>query len=102
MLCLTLSVVYGIASLTLIPLVQEARRPGQSNFEVDARYFLFGRRTLRLKSVLMPQYVLLLLWHRLLHCRHDRLIIRARFSAQNRSAGLRRISNALMTSPTMA
>jgi hypothetical protein len=61
MLCLTLSVIYGIASLALIPLVQEARRPGQSNFEVDARYFLFGRRTLRLKSVLMPQYVLLLL-----------------------------------------
>jgi hypothetical protein len=61
MLCLALSVVYGVASLTIIPLVQEARRPGQSNFEVDARYFLFGRRTLRLKSVLMPQYILLLL-----------------------------------------
>lgn len=61
MLCLALSVVYGVASLTLIPLVQESRRPGQSNFEVAARYFLFGRRTLRLKSVLMPQYILLLL-----------------------------------------
>jgi hypothetical protein len=61
MLCLTLSVVYGVASLALIPLVQEGRRPGQSNFEVDARYVLFGRRSLRLKSVLLPQYVSLLL-----------------------------------------
>jgi hypothetical protein len=59
MFCLTLSVVYGVASLALIPLVQEARRPGQSNFEADARYSLFGRRSLRLKSVLLPQYVLL-------------------------------------------
>jgi hypothetical protein len=61
MLCLTLSVVYGVATLALIPLVQEARRPGQSNFEAEARYALIGRRTLRLKSVLLPQYVLLLL-----------------------------------------
>jgi hypothetical protein len=60
MLCLTLSVVYGVASLALIPLVQESRRPGQSNFEAEARYSLFGRRSLRLKYVLMPQYVLLL------------------------------------------
>jgi hypothetical protein len=61
MLCLALSIVYGVAALALIPLVQEGRRPGQSNFEVDARYTLFGRRSLRLKSVLMPQYLLLLL-----------------------------------------
>jgi hypothetical protein len=61
MLSLTLSIIYGVASLALIPLVQEGRRPGQSNFEVDARYFLFGRRSLRLKSVLLPQYILLLL-----------------------------------------
>ncbi|HEX3504741.1 MAG TPA: hypothetical protein VHU22_15230 [Xanthobacteraceae bacterium] len=61
MLCLALSVVYGVASLALIPLVQEGRKPGQSNFDVDARYSLFGRRTLRLKSVLLPQYALLLL-----------------------------------------
>ena len=61
MACLALSVVFGVATLALIPLVQEGRRPGQSNFEVDARYTLFGRRTLRLKSVLMPQYLLLLL-----------------------------------------
>jgi hypothetical protein len=59
--CLTLSVVYGVASLALIPLVQEGRRPGQSNFDVDARYRLFGRRSLRLKSVLLPQYLLLLI-----------------------------------------
>ena len=31
MACLTLSVILGIATLALIPLVQEARRPGQSN-----------------------------------------------------------------------
>jgi hypothetical protein len=61
MLSLALSVVYGVAALAVIPLVQEGRRPGQSNFEVDARYSLFGRRSLRLKSVLMPQYMLLLL-----------------------------------------
>ena len=61
MLCLTASIVYGVASLALIPLVQEARRLGQSNFEAEARYSLFGRRSLRLKSVLLPQNVLLLL-----------------------------------------
>ncbi|HUC50900.1 MAG TPA: hypothetical protein VMA30_16090 [Xanthobacteraceae bacterium] len=61
MLCLTSSVVCGVASLALVPLVQEARKPGQSNFDVDARYRLFGGRSLRLKSVLLPQYVSLLL-----------------------------------------
>jgi hypothetical protein len=60
MACLTMSTVYGIASLALIPLVQETRRPGQSNFEVEARYVLFGRRSSRLKSVMLPQYILLL------------------------------------------
>jgi len=54
------TVVFGIATLTLIPLVQEARRPGQSNFEVEARLVLFGRRGVRLKSALLPQYLLLL------------------------------------------
>jgi hypothetical protein len=60
MACLTLSVVFGVATLALIPLVQEARRPGQSNFEVDARFLMFGRREARLKSALLPQYLLLL------------------------------------------
>jgi hypothetical protein len=60
MACLTLSVANGIATLALIPLVQEARRPGQSNFEVDARYWLFGPRSSRLKATLLPQYLLLL------------------------------------------
>ena len=60
MACLTLSVVFGIATLALIPLVQEARRPGQSNFDVEGRFMLFGRRGARLKSVLLPQYLLLL------------------------------------------
>jgi hypothetical protein len=60
MACLLMSIIYGIATLALIPLVQEARRPGQSNFEVEARYALFGRRTSRLKAVMLPQYVLLI------------------------------------------
>jgi hypothetical protein len=58
--CLTLSIVYGIATLSVIPLVQEARRPGQSNFDVEARYSLLGRRAVRLKGVMMPQYSLLI------------------------------------------
>jgi hypothetical protein len=60
LVCLTLSAGFGIATLALIPLIQEARRPGQSNFDVDGRFVLFGRRGLRLKSMLMPQYLLLL------------------------------------------
>ncbi len=58
--CLTLSVVFGVATLALVPLVQEARRPGQSNFDVEAQFSLFGRRSSRLKAVLLPQYLLLL------------------------------------------
>jgi hypothetical protein len=60
MACLTLSVIFGVATLALIPLVQEARRPGQSIFEVEAHFMLFGRRGARLKSALLPQYLLLL------------------------------------------
>jgi len=58
--CLTLSIVFGVGSLTLIPLVQEARRPGESNFEVTPSFALFGRRSARLRTVMLPQYVLLL------------------------------------------
>lgn len=61
MTCLTLSVGSGVATLALIPLIQEARRPGQSNFDVEARFLLFGRRSSRLKATMLPQYVLLLL-----------------------------------------
>jgi hypothetical protein len=60
MVTLTLSAMFGIATLALIPLIQEARRPGQSNFDADGRFFLFGRRTARLKTMLLPQYLLLL------------------------------------------
>jgi hypothetical protein len=60
MACLTLSVVFGVATLALIPLVQEARRPGQSNFDAEAHFGLFGRRGVRLQSVMLPQYLLLL------------------------------------------
>ena len=61
MTCLTLSVLFGVATLSLVPLVQELRRPGQSNFEVMARFALFGRRSARLKTTLLPQYGLLML-----------------------------------------
>jgi hypothetical protein len=60
MACLTLSVVFGVGTLVLIPLVQEARRPGQSNFDVDARFLFIGRRSARLKTTMMPQYLLLI------------------------------------------
>ncbi len=60
MACLTISIIYGFATLSLIPLIQETRRPGQSNFEVEARYSLFGRRASRLKAVMFPQYLLLI------------------------------------------
>jgi hypothetical protein len=60
MACLTLSAVFGVATLALVPLIQEARRPGQSNFDVEGRFLLAGQRSLRLKVVLLPQYLLLL------------------------------------------
>jgi hypothetical protein len=60
LVCLTLSAGFGVATLALVPLIQEGRRPGQSNFDVDGRFMLFGLRSLRLKSMLMPQYLLLL------------------------------------------
>ena len=58
--CLTLSVVFGVATLTFIPLVQEARRPGQSNFAVEVRFSALGRWSLRLRAVQLPQHLLLL------------------------------------------
>ena len=60
MACLTLSVVYGVATVSLIPLIQESRRPGQSNFDVEGRFELFGPRAARLKTMLLPQYLLLI------------------------------------------
>jgi hypothetical protein len=60
MACLTLSAVFGIGTLALVPLVQEARRPGQSNFDVEARFMLLGQRSSRLKAMLLPQHILLL------------------------------------------
>jgi hypothetical protein len=60
LVCLTLSAGFGVATLALIPTIQEARRPGQSNFDVEGRFMLFGRRGLRLKAMLLPQYLLLL------------------------------------------
>jgi hypothetical protein len=60
MTCLALSVVFGVATLALIPLVQEERQPGQSNFDVEAHFKLFGWRSAHLKATLFPQYFLLL------------------------------------------
>lgn len=60
MACLSLSVLFGLCALALIPLVQEARRPGQSNFDVQARFHLFGARSCGLKTLLLPQYAFLL------------------------------------------
>jgi len=60
MACLALSVVFGVGTLSLIPLVQEARRPGQSNFAVETPFRLFGRRGARLSATLIPQYLLML------------------------------------------
>lgn len=60
MACLTISIVFGVATLALIPLVQEARRPGQSNFDVVVQFSLLGQRRSRLKAVLLPQHLLLL------------------------------------------
>jgi hypothetical protein len=57
---LTISVVFGVATLALIPLVQEARRPGQSNFDVRVSFSLFGRRSSRPKAALLPQHLLFL------------------------------------------
>src|ERR1700732_5078007 len=57
---LPLAPVFGVATLSLIPLVTEARRPGQSNFDVETNFLLFGRRGARLKTMLLPQYLLLL------------------------------------------
>ena len=59
MASLTVSVSFGVGTLALVPLIQEARRPGQSNFDVDARFRLFGPRSTRLKTTLLPQYAFL-------------------------------------------
>jgi hypothetical protein len=61
MVCLTLAVVFGVGTLSLIPLVQEARRSGQSNFDVEAHFLMFGRRSARLKATMVPQYAFLLI-----------------------------------------
>ena len=60
MACLALSIVFGVGTLALIPLVQEARRSGQSNYAVETPFLLFGRRGVRLPTTLIPQYLLLL------------------------------------------
>lgn len=60
MACLTVSLAFGVAAVALIALVQEARRPGQSNFDVEVQFSLLGRHSSRLKAVLVPQHLLLL------------------------------------------
>jgi hypothetical protein len=64
--------VFGVATLSLIPLMQEARRAGQSNFEVEARFMLFGRRGAAAIGAAAAIPVVARRPHRLRH-RHDRL-----------------------------
>lgn len=64
LLSLSLSVAFGILTLTLIPLVQEQRRLGhQSNYDVLVAYQLTEgwHGQCRLKSLCFPQHVLFLL-----------------------------------------
>jgi|SRR5579862_6690271 len=72
MACLTLAVVFGVGTLSLIPLVQEARRPGQSNFDVDARFLMFGRRSAAESDHAAPVR-LFAYWPDTLRRRHDQL-----------------------------
>jgi hypothetical protein len=60
-LCLTLSVVFGIFTLALIPLVAEQRAAEESFYYVDAEFNLLGRCHARLKWVCFPQHVLFIL-----------------------------------------
>src|SRR5262249_37403106 len=60
-----LSIVFGIFTLALIPLVQEARQTNTattitSNYSIHGEFWLFGPRRLRLKSVCFPQHVFFL------------------------------------------
>jgi hypothetical protein len=63
-LAFSLSVVFGILTLALIPLVQEQRTlQHASNYDVPARYrdWSGGERVCRLKSLCFPQHLLFLL-----------------------------------------
>jgi hypothetical protein len=60
---LGVSIVFGILTLAVVPLVQEQRTSEQSNYEVDAAFAtLFGwTGSCRLKSLCFPQHVFFLL-----------------------------------------
>jgi predicted kinase len=59
---LALSVVFGIFTLALIPLVAEQRSAEKSFYDVEATFTLFGRqRTRKLKWACFPQHVFFIL-----------------------------------------
>ena len=63
-LSFSISIVFGILTLALIPLVQEQRRAEHdSNYDVPARYrdWSGGERVCRLKSLCFPQHLLFML-----------------------------------------
>jgi nitrate reductase gamma subunit len=60
-LSLAASIVFAIFTLALIPLVQERRGAGESNYQVNVDYWLFGVWHCRLKTVCFPQYVFFIL-----------------------------------------
>jgi hypothetical protein len=55
------SVMFGIFTLAVIPIIQEERQGSQSIYEIAAPHSLFGRRQCRLVSVCYPQHILFLL-----------------------------------------
>jgi len=55
------SIVFGIFTLALIPIIQEERGANQSNYDVAATHSLFGHRRCRLVAVCYPQHAFFLL-----------------------------------------
>ena len=63
-LAFSLSIAFGILTLALIPLVQEQRKPDQSNYDVAVTYRTWWPEwdgVCRLKSLCFPQHILFLL-----------------------------------------
>lgn len=63
-LALSLSIIFGVLTLALIPLVQEQRRVNASNYDVRVTYRMWSNtddRRCTLKSLCFPQHVLFVL-----------------------------------------
>ena len=52
-----ISIVFGMLTLALIPIVQAQRRPQQSNYDVEATFDFLVAGKCRLKSVCYPQHI---------------------------------------------